>query len=221
MMDDSTSRFAHGAGALDASDRAPTSAILRRLIDTHAAPRLTLGDLLHALGDRGFSLLFLAMALPNTLPVPGPPGISTLCGIPLAVIAWQMARGDPEPRLPPWLSQRSVATQDFRRFVGKTLPYVEKVERVLRPRGDWRFSRRGERMLGFGVFILAVILALPIPLGNFLAALSVAVLSLAHLEDDRYALWVGNFIAFLMTLWLAVLAIAGVAIIELLYDWLM
>lgn len=200
--------------------RAPTSAILRRLIATHAAPRLSLGDLLHALGDRGFSLLFLAMALPNTIPIPGPPGISTLCGIPLAVIAWQMARGDPEPRLPAWLSKRSVATPDFARFLGKALPYVERVERVLRPRGRWRFTPGAERVLGFWVVVLAVILALPIPLGNFLAALSVAALSLAHLEDDRNAVWVGVFISVLMVLWLAVLAFVGAAIIDWLYDWI-
>jgi hypothetical protein len=205
--------------ATEAEARPPTSVLLRELMAQHTAPRLTVGDLVHALGGRGFSLLFLALALPNTLPVPGPPGVSTVCGIPLAVIAWQMARGLPEPRLPEWLRKRSVATADFKFFLDKTLPTVARVERALCSRTGWRFTARAERILGFAVFVLAVILALPIPLGNFLAALTVVALSLGHLETAPRALWAGGFLGFLTAAWLTVLAVAGVAIIDLLMRW--
>jgi hypothetical protein len=217
-------RVRDGAALVDSVEveaRPPTSVLLRQLIEAHTAPRLSVGDLVHALGGRGFSLLFLALALPNTLPVPGPPGVSTVCGIPLAVIAWQMARGLPEPRLPHWLRRRSIATADFKFFLDKTLPTVARIERMLRSDADRRFTARAERIIGAVVFGLAVILALPIPLGNFLAALTIVALSLGHLESAVRALWVGAFIGFLTVAWLAVLAFAGIAIIDFLIDWLL
>ncbi len=196
-----------------------TAALLRRLMASHAAPRFSLGDLMDAFGERGFSLIFLALALPNTLPVPGPP-VSALFGIPTVIVAWQMARGLPEPLLPGWLRRWSIPAAAFRRLAGAVLPCLDWIEARLRPRpGRWP-GPRGERMVGAAVLGLGVVLATPLPLANYLAAVSIAAVAIGHLERDRRALWVGALVAALMLLWLAVLAFAGLAIVNLLAAWL-
>ena len=61
---------------------------------------------------------------------------------------------------------------------------MRRLERVLKPRLGLLVSPAAERLLGFAVFILAVILFLPIPLGNMLPAAAICILSLALVEHD-------------------------------------
>ena len=60
---------------------------------------LTLGEVVAALGDRGYGLLIFVLTLPNLLPI-YIPGLSAVFGIPLALIALQMMMGQPRPWLP-------------------------------------------------------------------------------------------------------------------------
>lgn len=68
------------------------------------------------------------------------------------------------------------------------------LERVLKPRLDLLVSPAAERLLGFALLILAVILFLPIPLGNMLPAVAICIVSLALVEHDGLAVLVGILI---------------------------
>lgn len=77
----------------------PTSALLRELADGWDGERISIAQMVHAFGARGYGLLLFIFALPNMIPNPFP-GVSSLLGLPLLLLAWQMARGSPEPYLP-------------------------------------------------------------------------------------------------------------------------
>ncbi len=77
-----------------------TSTLLVNFAEQHTQERVYLKDMSGLLGNRSFGFLLLLFALPNTLPIIGIPGVSTLTGIPLAIIALQMMTGLPEPKLP-------------------------------------------------------------------------------------------------------------------------
>lgn len=160
-----------------------TSEILLDFARTFSGERVRLADLDRLLAGRAFGFLLLIFALPNTPPL-GIPGLSTLTGIPLALVAAQMVLGMRVPYLPRLLGERSLSRKDFCRLIGKTAPWLQRLERLMKPR--WRVFRTPTvvRWVGGYCLLLAIVLALPIPLGNLLPAIAVTFISLGLIEED-------------------------------------
>jgi hypothetical protein len=59
-----------------------TSDLLKEIRDLPDQGMVTIGTFVDMLGDRSFSLCILIFSLPNSLPVPGIPGFSTITGCP-------------------------------------------------------------------------------------------------------------------------------------------
>lgn len=170
-----------------------TSDILLGLAQNFPRERVLLRDIGELLGNRSFGFLLLIFALPNTLPL-GIPGISTLTGIPLALIALQMTFGMPRPYLPKWLADRSLARDDFRRLIVKTAPWLQRLERIMKPRWPMMTGITGERVFGTFCLIFALVLALPIPFGNVPPAIAIALVALGLIEKDGVLIAVGAIV---------------------------
>lgn len=171
-----------------------TSSLLRNFVALHPRSRVTLRDLGELLETRAFGFLLLIFALPNTLPILGIPGLSTVTGIPLTIVALQMVIGLPKPMLPNWVAQRSMALNDFRRLVERVAPWLEKLERLMKPRWLGLSGKAGERVFGVFCLLLAVVLTLPIPLGNLLPAVAIAFMALGMIERDGLLILFGSLI---------------------------
>lgn len=157
------------------------SVALHRLAYGGHGDRITIGQLLDALGDRAFGALMFVFAAPSILPVP--PGVSTILGTPLMFLSVQLMLGL-RPWLPSVVTRRSLTREDFQTLVRRLTPKLARAERLLRPRGRWLTRPPVENLLGLLCLVLAVILALPIPLGNTLPALAISLLALGLLERD-------------------------------------
>ena len=84
------------------------SEVLEEAISNQTSDKVSMGELMHALNERGFGLLMLILVLPNCVPIPIPPGGSTIFSIPLLFLAIQMLIGRDSPWLPNWLSNRKI-----------------------------------------------------------------------------------------------------------------
>ena len=147
--------------------------------------RISIGDLLTALGDRATAALMFIFAFPNVLPTP--PGTSTILGAPLIFLAAQLMLGR-APWLPAFVSRRSMSQADFTRLVKRIVPWLVRAESLLRPRLELLARPPMEYFVGLLSLLLAVLLVLPIPLGNMLPALAISLLALGVLERD--GIWV-------------------------------
>ncbi|HMG49819.1 MAG TPA: exopolysaccharide biosynthesis protein [Inquilinus sp.] len=163
--------------------------------------RIAIADILAAFGDRAFGALMLVFAAPNALPTP--PGTSSVLGAPLLFITFQLMIGRPVLCLPRLITQRSVARADFARLVDRMAPWLEKAERLLRPRLTILIGPVADRFIGAACLLLAVILFLPIPLGNIVPALAIAAFAIGLIERDGVAVSVG---------WAATAAAAGILV---------
>lgn len=163
----------------------PLSLLLFRLANEGTSERVSIGDLLAALGDRAIGALMFVFAVPNVMPVP--PGVSAVLGAPLIFLGAQLMLGL-RPWLPGVIARRSLARDDLQTLVRRMRPWLERAEKLLRPR--WGLLTRPplEYAIGLLCLVLAVVLSLPIPLGNTLPALAISVLALGVLERD--GLWV-------------------------------
>lgn len=196
-------------GRKPAPERAGTAAALRRLADRRDDARLSIDDLLRALGDQGFGLLIFALALPNALPGPMIPGFSVPFALGIAALGVQLALGLHTPRLPRWLRHLSMEQRRFCRLVDRTEPWLQRLERWLRPRPSALTAEPGERLVGIALIALSVVLALPVPFGNTPIALSIILIALGQLEEDGVALLLGIAAGLAAALWNAFLIIAG------------
>jgi hypothetical protein len=161
------------------------SELLEQLARTWPGERISLGDITRLLGDRGYGVLMLILALPGLLP-----GISSIAAVPLALVALQLAIGLPRPWLPRFLANRSLSRADFSRMIERALPYIARIERLLRPRLSAVAGPDGERVMGLACLALALLLTIPI-LFNMPLVVPIALMALAILERDGVLAAVG------------------------------
>jgi hypothetical protein len=214
---------AHARTSVDAAEGSQasfrTSEILSALARTHRGPRVALGDLAAALGERGFGLWILLLALPNAVPGPAIPGFSLVFALPMLALTVQIIIGWHEPHLPRWLLRRSIPGSAFSGFVAKASPLLVRAERWLRPRPIWLTGRRGSRFLGLGLAVLSAVLALPIPLCNGPVAAALSLIGLAMMEEDGRAILVGLGLGLLSCLWVAAVSLFGFEVAMRLIGW--
>lgn len=194
---------------------ARVSELLEALSLGRGEDRVSVGDLVDVLRDRAFGLLILVLALPNALPGPSIPGVSTLLGIPLVLVALQMALGRRDPWLPLRVRGWSLPRSRLRRVLQASLPWLRRLERLFRPRLCYFADARADRWVGGLVVVLAAVMALPIPLGNLPSALGIVVAALGLLEDDGLAVAVGVGIGVAAVVWNAfIVMVGGAALLE-------
>lgn len=182
------------------------SAVLTKVVASQEPETITIDEILEALHHRGFGLLFILLAIPNLPPIPMIPGVSTLFGVPMFLLALQWTLGRDRPSLPRSIGRKQFSRTKFNRAVRKVLPLLRGVERLARPKLEGVLSRRGEVVFGLFAMVFAVVLAAPLPFSNLLPAYGLAALGIGLLErDGRFAVigWMIGIggIVFLVWIW--------------------
>ena len=157
------------------------SELLDEISADETRTRISVSDLIVAMEGRATGALLLLFALPNVLPTP--PGTSGILGLPLVYLSGQMMLGR-LPWLPPFISNRSMSRDDFAQTISRATPLLARAERLLKPRLSFFVKDRAQNVIGAVCLLLAVILMLPIPLGNMLPAIAISLISLGVLERD-------------------------------------
>lgn len=179
-------------GALDGSLHPPparTSEVLRDLAYSDGE-RVTFGEILASLRQRAFGFAMLIFSLPCALPMP--PGIPTVCGAALAIIALNLIAVRRKLWLPRAIMSKSIARADLRRVVDRMLPLLERLERFCRPRLQILTEPVARVLVGVVVLVLGLIMVLPIPLiGNMPPGAAAAVIAVGITERDGVVVLIG------------------------------
>jgi hypothetical protein len=193
--------------------RPRTSDLLRGL--AQAAPeRVSLSLIAGALEDRGLGIIVLCLALPNGIPGPYLPGLSTVLALPIIWLGLQLALGRRRAPLPVFLRRVSFRRSRFVGFVNRAAPWIVRIERWLAPRPSRLISGPGLRCLGVALILFAIVMAVPIPFGNIPIGLGISVLALGLIEEDSRALALGLVVGVLGCLWQLLLGAVGFRVID-------
>ncbi len=184
------------------------SSLLKELGEGPPGP-ITVGEMIDHFGRRAFGAALFVFSAPNLLPLP--PGSSTILGLPLLLIAPQLALGVRRPWLPKALARRSVDREVLTRAFARLIPSLQKVERLTAPRLSLLFGPIGDRLIGVVCTLLVLVLILPIPLGNMLPASAIAALGLSLVQRDGALALAGYLLAALSVTVLVLSAGAAVA----------
>lgn len=158
------------------------SAVLSTL-GRNAGKDMTVADIVAVLRDRAFALLVVLLGLPNCLPMPPP--IPFVCGLLLALVAAQIAAGQPTPWLPGYLLRRKVPQEAVERAVTRALPILQRLERWSRPRMTFLETPIALRLLGFVLITLALGLLVAAPvIGQIPLGIAVCLIGLGLVERD-------------------------------------
>ncbi len=170
----------------------PLSEILRELADRDAET-VSVGEIMECFGGRAMGALLLVFGLACSLPLP--PGGTTIFGAPLVLLAPQLMVGARAPWLPAGVRAQTLAVADLRKGLPRLLRWLERAEAISKPRLAFLFGPVGDRAIGLVCTILALVLILPIPLGNMLPAAAVSVLGLALAQRDGILALLGYALA--------------------------
>ncbi len=156
--------------------------MLTRLAEPESGS-VTLGELRAAAGDRSFGALLVLLAIPNM--VAGLiPGLSILLGLPLILVSLQLLVGAERPWLPRRLARLEIPRADLRRIVDRVQPFLQRLERALKPRLEFLMAPWAERLIGLACLVLSLFVFLPIPFANLLPATGVLLFGFSLLERD-------------------------------------
>ena len=155
----------------------------------------TMGELVERIGDRGFGLLLLILALPAALPIPAP-GYATPFGVLMVALGFQMVRGRATPWIPDVAAKRTLSHKLMMFSVRNGRVPLRTVELLVRPRLS-RLARHPKFLAGVGltIMLMAAFMSLPIPLTNTAPSFVIFVLAAGIIEEDGLVLLGGLLLA--------------------------
>ena len=156
--------------------------------------KISLDDMVTALGNRAFGILYLLFGLPNCFPMP--PGIPILCGIVICVVSAQMLMGAETLVLPRWLGHRRIERALLEKVVIKSTPALLYLEKLAKTRYPVLSGNLMRRAVGLAGCALGIALMAPIPIfGGIPAGIAVTILGLAFTQRDGVLIGFGVAIA--------------------------
>jgi hypothetical protein len=192
-------------------DKKLASDILKEVADTNNndSDKVTLFDIKTALHERGFGILIIIFSLPLSVPIPVPPGYTTILSIPLILFSLQLLFGFDSPWMPHWLERRSFQRSTLALVVEKTSPVLKKIEKFMKPRMSFIFYGPGEKILAFIMLLSALSIALPLPLTNFIPAIGTTLISLGIMNKDGLVSILGVLVSLCGILFALIVIVKG------------
>lgn len=211
----------HEQQALPGTPRRPAPARLSSVFERLAAEGdgpITIGEIRTALGDRSLATLLIFFAMINLIPLPPPS--SAVLGLPLLIVAAQMLYGSTSAWLPKRILSITLTRPQFRGAMDRIVPWLVWLEKFIRPR-YWPFwPKQGERVVGAISLFLAVVVTLPIPLGNWFPAFSITLLGFALSERDGVTLAAGALAGIFALLVIGVVIGSAGAALGFVWGWM-
>lgn len=199
------------------TNESSTSEIILNLAKKHKDQETILvEDIVSSLNERGFGILLILFCALPALPLPAPPGITTILALPIFVLSIQLLIGKQQPWLPKWLSKKSLKQATFQKIIGKLVPFIQKIEPFYKPRCLYMTSKLGERLIGLAGIIFAFSISLPIPLSNTVPSIGVLVMALGLIEKDGIVVKLGMLIGTIGVTITCMIYVVGASFV---YEW--
>lgn len=165
------------------------------------ASRVSVDDVVHAVGRRSFGPLLLVAGLITLTPIIGDiPGMPTLMAALVLLVSVQLLAGSEAFWLPRWLLKRSLSRQKFDKGIQLMKKPARWIDGLLRVRLPWLTGYIGIRVTALMCLLIA--LAMPpmefIPFSANGAGLALTLLGLGLVARDGIVLLLG-FVLFVAT----------------------
>ncbi len=151
---------------------------------------IAMTQVLHIIGNRGYGPLLLIVALLAVLPTGFIPGVPSVCGLSIALIAGQLTLGKRSPWLPRRIRAVSIQRERFTAVLERLKPWTRRLDRFVKPRLEFLTYGLAPRFIGLACVALGLGM-IPLELLPFAAAapaLAIAMIGLGLSGKD--GVWV-------------------------------
>ena len=172
-----------------------TGDLLEKIERMEGEGRIPIGEITEVIGGRAHGIVLLILSLPETIPMVG---LSAILAAPIFIIGVVLVIRGADPPVPEWVRRRSLPRKKVQNAIRRTRPVVRWLDRVVRPR--WHHLASAGRLQGTICILMALLLAIPIPGLNLVAAAAVAGVGLGILQRDGLVVAMAGGLAFLALL---------------------
>nr|WP_297458143.1 exopolysaccharide biosynthesis protein [uncultured Halomonas sp.] len=175
------------------AERMALTGLLEQLDAADTGRKIRLRDIVDIFESRGFGPLLVIPALIVLLPTGAVPGVPTLCGLFIAMVAVQLVLGKRSPWLPRRLSKRGFSHDKLHQGVMRVRPWTQRFDRLLKPRLPMLINALAQRLIA----LLTVLLALAmiplelLPFASAIPALAIVLMGLGLTAGDGLLTLVG------------------------------
>ena len=186
------------------------SVLFDTVLNQFAGQKPRVGTIVEALHERGFGVLLILFSLPLCIPVPKPPPVDTILGIPLFYLCLQMIQGRDVPKLPKKVLDYEISADLLITAFTRGRKWLERFERLFRPRMTSVFSDHTlSRICGVLGMGLTCSVMVPFPFSNTVPSLCMVVMATGIINRDGVAALAAGIFGTLWVITLAVLAAVG------------
>lgn len=171
--------------------------VLDKVEEEVDSSRLSLGQIVDMFQHRGYGPLILTASMIVVLPTGGIPGVPTVIGLSILLIASQLVVGRSSPWLPQRLRKLSFKKAAFDKGAEKIKPITEKIDYVIRPRLMFLTHGIAARFVGLACVVIAALLPFTefIPFSDVIPGFSLAFLALGLTARDGLCVIIGLLLA--------------------------
>lgn len=181
----------------DTSEKGTVGAMLDQLEEATGDGKVSLGDVLDAVGNRGHGPFLVLPALVVLTPLGGIPGVPTVAALVVLLFAVQLAFGQSQLWLPKRLNRTSVDAGKLRKSVDKLRKPADWIDRVLHRRLTALAGATATRAAAICAALLCF--AVPplelLPFGAVMPMLAIATFGLGMMANDGVVMLLGFIFA--------------------------
>lgn len=176
-------------------DSTPASVTLEKLGTKPKGGKTKIAEIMEDFHENGILLAMIFFALPVAIPLPYPPGFTTIMGLPLMILSTQMLMGSKKVRLPQKLNNYEIKNSTLKKISDKIVPIIKNIEQYVKPRFGFARSVYCEQFIGLTCLIAAAAVAIPLPFTNAIPALGITIMALGLLNRDGIIIMAGFAVA--------------------------
>ncbi len=172
-------------------DNANISTVFFQLGQKDKTGTTKIKELLVEFHENGILLTMLFFALPVAIPLPYPPGFTTIMGVPLIILSIQLLCGFRQVILPSKINNYQIQNTILISISNKVAPKIKLVENYIKPRLFFANSIYCEQLVGLISLICSIAIAIPLPLTNAVPALGITIMALGLSNRDGLVIILG------------------------------
>ena len=160
--------------------------IVERTVEETGGGTVSVEQLMRSFGHASFIPLLILPALILITPLSGVPGLSTVCGLIIMLIAGQRLVGHRQIWLPGWIRRRTMKSARLHAGLEKILPFTRFVDRISRKRLTFLFRPPLVLLLPLACTLFGAVMPLMefVPFSSSLIGVAVTLIAFSMLTRD-------------------------------------
>lgn len=193
------------------------SSCFHNVLTRYEGQTVEIGTLVHALEGRGYGVLLILFTLPLAIPLPKPPPLDTILGLPLLYLCLQMVAGKTVPHLPEQIMKRKVPVDFLIKAFSQGRGWLEKLENKFHPRLQGLSDKHALQICGALGLISTASVVVPFPFSNTIPSISMMVMAVALMMRDNLSAFIA---ALCGVAWVGLLVLAFVFGAHYVFEWI-